>query len=132
MYELAFKFGAIVGFVVWGLLLGSFLWTFISHWMNDWEGEKKGGLLKRYTNWCMAFPGDSGFPLFLGVILAPISLPILSVILMFFLINFVIPVTLGVLILLALLGRMVKRAKKLFTRHVDDKSVHLGGKDAGV
>jgi len=124
-----FLIGLILGLMVWGLIALSFVWSGVNYFMEDGEGGYKlplwartvrPALLSNKTTWFEAIVFWTGMT-------APVSFGILAVLAQFLLFNIVIPIVVVALVGMAFLGRMVKRMKKVFTKHVGDASIHRKG-----
>ncbi len=126
MYELLARLGAFIGIVVWVLLLIEALYRHVEHWMDDGDSEiKKNFVLRCCGRGSWAYRNDWEAPLFGLFLLAPGIGALLGVVVWFMFLNFFIPLAVVSFIGLAFTGRMVKRVKKGFTKHVDDKNIHV-------
>jgi len=125
-----FLTGAVVGLVVWIAVVLSFLWSYLNYWMEDKEGDYKPPLIGRAFLNLFTYDGKDAsvfnMVVFWGALFAPFSFGVLAILVQFLLFNIVIPLVVVALVGMAFLGRAGKRMKKVFTKHVGDKSIHNG------
>jgi hypothetical protein len=124
--------GFCLGTGLWILLILSPFYNWGMQWLNDGEGEERQYLYSIIYDKIGELPFINRYDVNMFATLFVVGFPVLTwllgSLLYIFIMNFLIPIVIVVLIVMAFITRSIKRVKRVFTKHASDESIHNGGK----